>query len=116
MANKRSSQRKRKRFKVGLEGSPTFTIDVSTGGFCIEMMRTPPLGSVVKGSMSVNGIEHQFVGTVAWVKQGDPRMNIRGRIGVRFTEVGEDLKKSIDADAAPPGAGRPAASPAAKLH
>jgi hypothetical protein len=76
-------------------GSSAFTIDVSAGGFCAELMRVPSPGAEVKGSMAIGGQEFPFSGRIAWVRAGEPRLNLRGRIGVTFTEVADDLRKKL---------------------
>lgn len=90
MSNKRQAPRVRKRFRVDLAGTPLFTIDVSEGGFCAEAMRVLQPGSPIRGFIRIRDQEMPFVGTVAWARAGEPRMQLRGRMGVRFTEVGEE--------------------------
>ncbi len=47
--------------------------------------------------MLVNGEEVAFGGRVVWVSRGDAGLNVRGRMGVRFTRVPWDLQRLIDA-------------------
>jgi len=82
------SARYRRRFRVHLAGHPSsFTVDVGEGGFCTELMRVLPPGTPVEGSLHVNGSEVAFAGEVAWARPGVARMNLRGRMGVRFTRI-----------------------------
>ena len=102
MRNKpRSSPRPRRRCKVDIKAgdagsnSVAFTIDVSSGGFCAELMRVPAPGMQVKGSIFIAGKEYPFIGKIAWARASEPRVNLRGRIGVTFTEIAEDLKERL---------------------
>ncbi len=74
-----------------LDHTSSFTVDVCAGGFCTELMRVLPPGSPVQGSIQMNGQEVAFAGQVVWVKPGDVGLNLRGRMGVRFTRVSLDL-------------------------
>lgn len=86
--NKRLLPRLRRRLKLTLGGKlPAFTADVSPQGFAVEVMRITPPGTHVAGSITVQGEEFPFTGRVTWAKQGDPRMSVRGRFGVRFTGI-----------------------------
>ncbi len=87
MNDKRIMPRQRKRLRVEVSGSPMFTVDVSPGGFCYESMRILPPGSVVHGKIRVNEKDLPFTGLVAWAKASEPRMQVRGRMGIRFTGV-----------------------------
>ncbi|MGA9520391.1 MAG: PilZ domain-containing protein [Myxococcaceae bacterium] len=87
MNNKRNMPRQRKRLRVEVSGSPVFTVDVSPGGFCYESMRILEPGSVIKGKIRVNDADLPFTGMVAWAKASEPRMQLRGRMGIRFTGV-----------------------------
>ena len=87
VANKRVEPRQRRRFRVELQGSPLFTVDVSPGGFCAESMRVLPPGSQVTGRIRINEQELAFTGVVAWAKASEPRLQLRGRMGVRITSV-----------------------------
>jgi hypothetical protein len=97
--NTRSSTRRRRRLRVALPHTPSFTIDVSAGGFCAELMRVLPEGTPVEGSINVNGKEIAFAGQVAWARPGNARMNLRGRMGVCFTRIAADFARLIEADA-----------------
>ena len=92
MQNTRILGRQRRRFKVQLGMASGFTADVSAGGFCAELMRVFPKGTAVKGTIVVDGREYDFSGRVAWAKQGDFRQNLRGRMGVAFTDAPDELR------------------------
>ena len=49
----------------------------------------------VKGSISIAGKEYPFSGKIAWARASEPRVNLRGRIGVTFTEITDDLKEKL---------------------
>jgi hypothetical protein len=97
----RSSPRLRRRCKIDLKAgdagisSATFTIDVSAGGFCAELMRVPSPGTQVEGSIMIGGKQYAFSGKIAWARASEPRLNLRGRIGVTFTEIADDLKEKL---------------------
>ena len=90
--NTRILGRQRRRFKVQMGAASGFTTDVSAGGFCAELMRVFPKGTAVKGTILVEGHEFEFSGRVAWAKQGDFRLNMRGRMGVAFTDAPPELR------------------------
>ncbi len=93
MQNTRVLGRQRRRYKVTLGPASGFTVDVSAGGFCAELMRVFPKGTAVKGNVLVDGTEFEFSGRVAWARQGDFRINLRGRMGVCFTDIPAQLRQ-----------------------
>jgi hypothetical protein len=97
MRNLRSAARKRRRFKVLLGTAISFTTDVSQGGFCTETMRILPPKSVVKGHIEGAGKKVPFSGRVVWTVPGDPTVNLRGRMGISFTEIEPELLELLKA-------------------
>jgi len=97
MRNTRGAARKRRRFKVLLGSAVSFTTDVSAGGFCTETMRVLVAKSVVQGSIEGLGKKVPFAGKVAWTVPGDSSLNLRGRMGISFTEVGPELLELLNA-------------------
>jgi len=91
MAHVRNAARLRWRFKVVLGSCTSFTIDVSTAGFCTEVMRVLPPATKVRGSLEGLGKKVSFAGRVAWSSPGDPSLNLRGRMGISFTEVDAEI-------------------------
>lgn len=92
MSNRRFVPRQRRRLKISLGGKlPAFTADVSPGGFAVELMHVPRPGTLVHGHLHLADREFPFTGEVTWAKAGDPRMSVRGRIGVRFTGIDNDF-------------------------
>lgn len=88
MPNKRFVARQRRRLKLSLGGKlPAFTADVSPGGFSVELMSVPRPGTTVHGTLTLEGREFPFTGEVSWAQHGDPRLSVRGRVGVRFTGI-----------------------------
>ena len=83
----RTLQRQRKRLRVFIGTATAFTIDVSPGGFCVELMRVYPPGSDVEGKLSLGDRDFSFTGKVAWARAGDMRLNQRGRMGIRLTGI-----------------------------
>jgi hypothetical protein len=93
----RGAARHRRRYRVALVGHPTsFTVDVGAGGFCVEAMRVLPTGTALQGSIQVDGSEVDFAGTVVWNRPGDPRLNLRGRMGVQFTRVAQGFSDRVE--------------------
>jgi hypothetical protein len=87
MNTNRASHRNRRRLRVSLGTTPTFTADISAGGFCVEILRTPAPGTPVSGTIRFPDAEVAYAGVVVWALAGSPRLNLRGRIGVRFTSA-----------------------------
>ena len=46
--------------------------------------------------MRLNGVDVGYEGQVAWARAGDPHLNLRGRIGVRFTRLPGEVKNLLD--------------------
>lgn len=106
--NHRTLPRIRRRLKVRLGGLLTFTADVSPSGFAAELMQALPPGSELNGEIELCGESFPFTGKVCWAKAGEPRMNVRGRFGVRFTgipnaffELLQTAYKPVDHEAVP---------------
>jgi hypothetical protein len=85
--NKRLLPRLRRRFQVWLGQRPAYTSDVSPGGFALEVMATLMPGTTVHGELRVGDKELPFTGTVTWSMRAEPRLQVRGRAGVRFTGI-----------------------------
>lgn len=88
MAPPRFLPRQKKKLKIALGPSfPPFTADVSAGGFAVESAVVQRPGTRIEGSITVDAREFPFVGEVSWAQMGDPRMSLRGRMGIRFVEI-----------------------------
>ena len=98
----RTGARARRRVRVTIGGTATFTQSLGVGGFSAEVMRILPRGSPVHGTMRVGQKDFDYVGDVVWVKPGDPRINLRGRMGVRFTQLDAEARRLIEAALASP--------------
>jgi hypothetical protein len=85
LRHERQTPRVRRRLKVTLERSTSFTVDVGAGGFCLELLRVLAPGSKVSGTIQVPSAEVPFTGLVAWAKPGDAWLGLRGRMGIAFT-------------------------------
>ncbi len=104
----RRDSRQRLRFQVKLGRTSCFTLNVSAGGFCTEVMRVLPVGSAVGGSIRVQGRDYPFSGRVAWAKEGDARMNVRGRMGITLEPAPAELLNAVAAaHSQPPGSPAP---------
>lgn len=103
MSNRRFVPRQRKRLKISLGGRmPAFTADVSPGGFAAELMHVLRPGQMVHGAITLCGREFAFTGEVSWARAGDPRMSVRGRMGVRFTGIDNDFFELFRAELVAP--------------
>jgi hypothetical protein len=87
MTSMRATPRHRRRLRGSLGATPVFTADISAGGFCVEILRTPAPGTPVDGIIRLAGAEVPYSGQVVWARAGSPRINLRGRIGVCFTSL-----------------------------
>jgi hypothetical protein len=99
MASTRKTIRHRRRFRATVGTTPVFTLDVGPGGFSAELMRVVPSGTPIKGSIRLNGIDVGYEGQIVWVRPGDPHINLRGKIGVRFTSLPAEVKRLLEASA-----------------
>jgi len=100
----RNGARLRRRFKVVLEHSPSFTVDVGPRGFCIELLRVLPPGSPVEGTLQLKSTDVPFAGRVVWAKSGNASLGLRGRMGVSFSSVAPEYAELFSLE----GAGDPA--------
>jgi hypothetical protein len=87
MSTARKSIRHRRRIRVTVGSTPVFTADIGPGGFSAELMRVQPPGTPVRGSIRLSGLDVGYAGEVAWAKAGAPHMSLRGKMGIRFTEL-----------------------------
>ena len=88
MAPPRFLARQKRKLKLDLGPSfPAFTSDVSPGGFAVECAVVQRPGTRLRGSLTVDQREFVFTGEVSWAQMGDPRMSLRGRMGIRFVEI-----------------------------
>jgi len=97
MTKARTGNRHRRRIRVTIGGTPTFTLNLGPGGFSAEMMRVLPRGTAVRGTIHLGDADLDYAGEVAWVKPGDARMALRGRMGVRFTSLPPEVARLIEA-------------------
>jgi hypothetical protein len=88
----RKNSRYRRRLLARLDGvTSAFTVDVGPGGFCMLLNRAITPGTVLSGSLQVDGAHVPFEGRVAWVKPGDSRLRIPSRVGVSFAGTRHEL-------------------------
>jgi hypothetical protein len=83
----RSSHRHRIRVRLKTGQGSAFTVNVGPGGICTEQMRVPPLGTPIEGHIYLDGGDASFAGRVVWTRAGDFRLNLLGRMGVRFDRI-----------------------------
>ncbi len=69
-----------------MQQTACFTLNVGGGGFCVGIVRVLPPGTEVEGTIDINGTPVPFTGSVAWAKAGDPRLGVRGLMGVRYAD------------------------------
>jgi hypothetical protein len=60
-------------------------------------MRVLPPKSIVQGSIEALGKKVPFSGRVVWTVPGDSSVNLRGRMGISFTQVGPELLELLSA-------------------
>jgi hypothetical protein len=101
MLQPRAHPRHRRRLRASLGATPVFTADISAAGFCVEILRPPAPGTPVAGTIRLAGAEVSYAGTVVWARAGAPRLNLRGRVGVRFTSLPEAAVKVLAAGTPP---------------
>ena len=89
------SPRRRVRLRVVTTRGSSLTVNVGAGGFCTGLMRVLPVGAQVEGFIHLDGREAFFSGQVTWSRPGDPRLNVMGRMGVRFVKIDAELARSL---------------------
>lgn len=99
MAHTRTHARHRRRIRMSIGRTAIYTADIGSGGFSAEMMRALPAGSAVEGTIRVDHVEGDYTGEVVWSLPGDLRLNVRGRIGVRFISLPPDVRRLIESPA-----------------
>ena len=104
----RNGTRLRRRFKVALEHSASFTVDVGPRGFCLELLRVLPPGAPVEGTLQMKCTDLRFAGRVVWARSGDAYLGLRGRMGVAFTSIAPEYAELFSTE----GAGGPASAKA----
>jgi hypothetical protein len=95
MTRPRTGTRHRRRIRVTIGVTPTFTLNLGVGGFSAELMRVLPCGTPVRGTIRLAEEDLDYTGEVAWVKPGDSRVNLRGRMGIRFTSLAPEAMRLI---------------------
>jgi len=80
----------------------SFTVNVSGGGYCTELMRVHAVGDPLEGVIHTARGQTPFRGQVAWATAGDSRLNIRGRMGVRFLQIDRPFAALLEAMADSP--------------
>ena len=93
--NARSTPRRRARARVTTPRGSLFTVNVSAGGFCIEMLRVLPVGAPMEGLIYLDGCVASFAGLVVWKHAGDSRLNLVGQVGVRFVRVDPEFARHL---------------------
>jgi hypothetical protein len=97
MRNTRLSSRLKRRVRVNVGRAAVFTLDLGPGGFAAEILRALPAGTLVEGTLRLGDQELKYEGQVVWARPGDLRLNLRGRIGVRFTRLPEGAERLLAA-------------------
>jgi hypothetical protein len=88
--------RQRRCLTVRLEGLPTLPAEVSSAGLSFESaeaLGAEPFveGTPLRGTLALDGEAFPFAGEVSWARAGNPRLALRGRVGVRFTDAPDAL-------------------------
>ncbi|MFL5320019.1 MAG: PilZ domain-containing protein [Myxococcaceae bacterium] len=66
--------------------------DVSTKGFCLEVMKPVAEGTPIDGYVLHGDRELDWRGEVVWVEQANPQASHWSRIGVKFTWMSPGLR------------------------
>ncbi len=88
--------RQRRRLRVRIGDAIGFTNSIGVGGFSVQMMYALAKGSPVRGTLYLGETGIGYAGQVVWVKPGDPRINIRASMGVRFTELDREARRLLE--------------------
>lgn len=96
LRHQRKWERVRRRLKVTFRHGPSFSVDVSRGGFCVELLRVLPAGAPVEGTVQVKGKEMPFAGLVAWSRAGMPYLGLRGRMGVQLIQCAPAWAEALE--------------------
>ncbi len=83
--------RQRRCLTVRLEGLPTLPAEVSSAGLSFESTEPLAEGTSLRGTLALDGEAFPFAGEVSWARAGNPRLSLRGRVGVRFTDAPDAL-------------------------
>jgi hypothetical protein len=73
-----------------------FTLDVSLGGFSVELTHVLPPGVGTEGKLFIGTEELPFEGVVRWAKPGNPSIGLRGRMGVRFGGISNQGRSALE--------------------
>jgi hypothetical protein len=88
MSHRRSVVRWRRRLSLLIgDRTRTFPRDLAPGGFAAEVLRPLKPGETVVGAIRLGDRSYDFTGQVVWAHAGEPRLNLRARIGERFTGI-----------------------------
>ena len=74
-----------------------FTVNVSAGGVCAEIMRVLPVGTDVEGIIYLDGLGSSFAARIAWAHPGDFRLNQLGQMGLRFLRIDPAFERGLTA-------------------
>ncbi len=84
--------RQRRKLEVTFGGKlPAVTADVSATGLCAELPQVFLPGSMVDGTLKLEGRDYPFIGTVAWAEPGNPMLSVNSRVGVHFLQISEEF-------------------------
>lgn len=96
MPDARFVTREKRRLRLSLDGtSKDLVADVTAQGFSVELFQVRKVGSFVSGELFLGDVPFAFRGEVTWAHLGDPRLCFIGRMGVRFTDLGEGLHRAL---------------------
>ncbi len=91
---------RKKRLRLNLPVSvgrrmAAISADISPEGFCLEVMKPIPAGTLIDGYVLHGEHELTFKGEVVWREAANPQASHWSRIGVRFTEVSPGLESLL---------------------
>ena len=82
--------------RIQFGGIQTLTADVSSEGFCVELIHAPRPGTLTRGTIQLGGEVFEFAGHVCWSEPADPSTNVRARFGVRFTDIPTSFFEALE--------------------
>jgi hypothetical protein len=87
-------QRVNTTFPVRLHAGRTaaLSVDISSGGFCLESPSLLPTGAEVSGTVIHGPLQLAFTGRVVWSKAGGPMASTWHRMGVQLERVSPGLR------------------------
>lgn len=80
--------RRRHLLRLFVDGGPQdLPVEATAAGLTLEDLSTALPGTNLTGTVQVGSEDFYFEGEVSWAQAADPRLQLRGRAGLRFTSM-----------------------------